>query len=358
MKTWFHSTRALYLVLFLLACPALAQGGNSKHQPQILERVHQAVVQETSHGNHSLVIFDLDDTLFDTRPRHKRILREFARQQGIVRGYPAEATLLRKIRVSQISYHLEETFLNLGITSKELLEKAKAFWLERFFTNEYCSKDSPIPGAVAYVKLLSDAGAQIVYLTGRDQPRMEEGTRSALLNRGFPLDVSTQLIMKPDKNMDDTVFKQGVFESLKKEGSVIAGFENEPRNINSMNTAFPEAIMVFLDTRHSNKPDVPSPDIAWVKDFKQPDAVRDPVAYARQKTEMDDCYDVFRSGQSVTIECVSEVYPGDGIECPGDGGHCEPVFNIPTRDYCQLVFEKKKGGYYLIDQACGTMREE
>ncbi|MBI4404638.1 MAG: hypothetical protein HY537_10775 [Deltaproteobacteria bacterium] len=51
-------------------------------------------------------------------------------------------------------------------------------------------------------------------------------------------------------------------------GQTIAAFENEPANINAMGDAFPAAALVYLDTIHSKKPDVPGPNTSWIRDFE------------------------------------------------------------------------------------------
>jgi len=59
-------------------------------------------------------------------------------------------------------------------------------------------------------------------------------------------------------------------------GTVVGGFENEPRNVNIFKTAFPEASMIYLDTKHSGKKDAsgaviaPAAGIPRVRDFRLP----------------------------------------------------------------------------------------
>ena len=49
-------------------------------QPDVLERV---VERARAEGARGVVVFDLDSTLLDNRPRQARILREFGAQNGI-----------------------------------------------------------------------------------------------------------------------------------------------------------------------------------------------------------------------------------------------------------------------------------
>lgn len=87
----------------------------------------------------------------------------------------------------------------------------------------------------------------------------------------FPIDsVKAKLMMKPTKEMDDLQFKKDAFQSISELGVVVAGFENEPANINAMRARFPEAHMVFLDSIHSKKPDVVADGVFWVRSFLLP----------------------------------------------------------------------------------------
>jgi hypothetical protein len=116
--------------------------------------------------------------------------------------------------------------------------------------------------------LLARAGAKIVYLTGRDIPRMELGTKANLIRNRFPMDPDhAELIMKPDPKMDDLKFKESQYSIIAAMGEVEGAFENEPANINSMADAFPNAQAIFLDTVHSPTHIVPEDRVEIVKDF-------------------------------------------------------------------------------------------
>ena len=249
----------MYAILFsvLAAAAAFAQ----PYQPESLHALGARVARESLRGANPVVVFDLDDTLINSRTRTVRILNEFSEQQAVPE--------LEHLEVAQIRYDLEDTFKELGLADDKLLALANVFWKTRFFTNEYAAKDRPVPGAAAYVRWLAGQGARIVYLTGRGENEMREGTLANLERNHFPLDDDTVvLLMKPDMKMDDTVFKVAAFARINKMGEVVGAFENEPRNINAMQTAWPDALAIYLDTIHSKKPDVPAPGVFWVRDFR------------------------------------------------------------------------------------------
>lgn len=233
----------------------------------VLEIVAKRVQQSINEGHQPVVIFDLDDTLFDSRSRKIIIHQEFAVKKEVQKKYPEESKLLSNIRLQQIKYTVEETMSLLGISNTNFIQLVQEHWLTKFFTNKYAKLDSTIPGAIFYVNRIRKLGAKIVYLTGRDNPRMGTGTYLSLKKNHFPLDSQTILMLKPHEDIDDSVFKQQVFAQIREFGEVIAAFENEPHNINLMKQGFPAAQMVFLDTLHSPKPDIPNPDIPQIQDF-------------------------------------------------------------------------------------------
>jgi hypothetical protein len=53
--------------------------------------------------------------------------------------------------LGDIQYLLTDTFKSAGVDRQEILDAANAFWLNRFFTNEYCAVDEATPGAAAYL---------------------------------------------------------------------------------------------------------------------------------------------------------------------------------------------------------------
>ncbi len=243
---------------------AFAVAFNEAELSQIIDRAQELKAQ----GKSSVVLFDLDDTLVSTQERSLRILREFASQPEIQRVFP-ESSRLFLLKETDIQYELALTFKNIGIANKDLLKAASTFWMQRFFTNAYCSKDKALAGAKIYLHRLIAAGAKVVYLTGRDAPGMELGTRANLVRNNFPHHPSQALLMmKPDKSIDDLIFKTQAFTQVAEMGEVIGVFENEPANLNAMAKAFPQAKAMFVDTIHSPKPDRPVEGAIWIKNYQ------------------------------------------------------------------------------------------
>lgn len=238
-------------------------------QDAILNGVISVSRQLRLQGVTPVCIFDLDATLFDAGGRHKAIMTEFAKKNA--RRYPGMLPAVSEWVTDQLPYELTEIFPSIGLTTIEERKRARAFWQERFFTNEYLRHDVPIAGSLRYIAALSRIGCVIVYLTGRNDKEMRPGTLVTLEAAGFPVapDKAT-LIMTPVRGMRDSKFKGSpeVHETITKLGRVVAIFDNEPGNVNELQRSFPDAFTVFLDTNHS--PGAPPVDtgIAWIKNFR------------------------------------------------------------------------------------------
>lgn len=262
----FYLNKWITLTLILTASsqPCFA----ATFQPQVLGGLVEAVEILAQRGERPVVMFDLDDTLINTRERNQRIFRAFAAQPEVQQSFPSEAQRLFEVQIPQIHFLMTDTLSELGISNAEFASALNTFWLSKFFSNEFCAFDQPNPGAVQYVNELAAAGATIVYLTGRDIPRMSAGTVYNLEHLGFPVGGQRGiLIMKPDPAMDDLAFKISQFPTVAKMGRLEGTFENEPANINAMHTAFTSAVSVFIETIHSPKPDVVGSGIYEISEF-------------------------------------------------------------------------------------------
>jgi len=202
-----------------------------------------------SEGPTPVVVFDLDGTLMDNRPRTCAILHEFA--ETIAARQPEIAARLRAATPDELAYLLSDTLERLGITHTDLVGEATTFWRERFFADHHLSHDVAVPGAVAFARACYDAGAILVYLTGRDLPLMGIGSFKSIRDLGFPIGVAgTELVLKPDATMPDEAFKRETAPKLARVGKVIAAFDNEPANCNIFLRLYPDGYSVLVDTQH------------------------------------------------------------------------------------------------------------
>ena len=197
-----------------------------------------------------VVVFDLDGTLMDNRPRTLAILQELAaRPEEARRTRPPRSS---RPRVPSTSPTCSVTRCGSSVSSTPSSStRAESFWKSRFFSDDYLKHDVAIEGSVEFAKACYEAGAVLVYFTGRDLPLMGLGSFQSLRDLGFPIGVvGTELVCKPDAKIPDELFKREEGPKLLRVGRVVAAFDNEPGNCNAFREMNPEAEVVFVDTQH------------------------------------------------------------------------------------------------------------
>jgi hypothetical protein len=215
-----------------------------------------------------VVVFDLDGTLFDNRPRTRVILNELA--EAWRSAHPELAKRIVRLREDEMAYLLTDTLERLGVTDVERVAEAQAFWRDRFFADGHLHHDVPLAGAVEFARDCYEAGAILVYLTGRDLPLMGIGSFRSLRDHGFPIGVpGTELVLKPDAAMADEAFKRLEAPKLARVGAIVASFDNEPGNCNTILAQNPECASVLVDTQHLPGAPLPDPKVHVIADFRR-----------------------------------------------------------------------------------------
>jgi len=208
--------------------------------------------QARSLGSQAVLAFDLDSTLFDNRPRQARILREFGLAQALEKLSACEP------HHWESGFDMRGAMLNCGLSAEEVeahYEAARAFWLKRFFTSDYCVDDVAIQGAVGFTHAVVATGAHLAYVTGRHEG-MRAGTVECMRRNGLavPGEGRVHLLMKPTEQENDDAFKRAAHARLGELGRVIAAFDNEPTHANDYLRRFPDARVIHLATDHSGRP--------------------------------------------------------------------------------------------------------
>jgi beta-phosphoglucomutase-like phosphatase (HAD superfamily) len=214
-----------------------------------------------------VVCFDLDGTLFDNRPRSCAILKELAATWRA--SQPELAARLLSASPDKMAYLLTDSLERLGVTDTARIAEAQAFWRDRFFADDHLRYDVPLAGAVEFAKECYAAGAILIYLTGRDLPLMGIGTFKSLRDVGFPIGVpGTELVLKPDAAMPDEAFKRLEAPKLARVGEIIASFDNEPANCNTILEQNPGCESVLIDTQHLPGAPPLDPNVHVLGDFR------------------------------------------------------------------------------------------
>jgi hypothetical protein len=203
----------------------------------------------------SLVVFDLDSTLFDLTLRTRRIVEQFGVSSMNRSLFPDECEALKNFANQTTDWDLIPPLKRIGLgTDTPFFLALSAYWTTQFFSNDFLHYDSPLPGASEFVGQINRAGADIMYLSGRHLPKMSEGTLQSLLQHDFPVaTANTTTVLKPSADLDDAQFKLARLREVVGSYEKIWFFENEPQILNLISRQIPEIRLVFVDTTHSGK---------------------------------------------------------------------------------------------------------
>lgn len=105
-----------------------------------------------------------------------------------------------------------------------------------------------VPGALAYLKSLKDAGAKIVYITGRHEEARAE-TVEHLRSFGFPVGADDHLVLN-DTNLSTIDYKTTATRAaVRTYGKPVAAFDNEKENARMFRREFPDPNIAVVRLR-------------------------------------------------------------------------------------------------------------
>lgn len=219
-------------------------------------------------GNRPILILDLDGTVVDYTGRTYMIFQKAIEDLGL----PDDINrLVNSIKAEDYDYYPRSNFIRIGIKDEKIVKKLTDFWDKNYFTNHYLKYDKQMPGAHEFVENILSLSMDVVYLTGRDDQNMGEGTRAwlyenKLLKRG---DERCRLMMKMDLEIENFESKALNGERIGAQGQPILIIDNEPIELQTMSERFPEAFIVLVDMPNSGKPATLPDDILKIKDFRE-----------------------------------------------------------------------------------------
>jgi hypothetical protein len=234
---------------------------NHMTHPLILDQLINEADQARYENKKILVVFDLDSTLFNVTGRTQKIIKELAARPEVQAKFPQEAAILPRVEFTAKDWGLRAPLTRAGFqaSSAEFFKHVRDYWHQHFFSNSYLSEDVPYEGAVDFVNELKATGAHIMYLTGRDEPRMGPGTRASLKQWNFPFEEDgCTLVLKPHEGLDDAEFKKDIFLNLADDYSSVWLFENEPVNIHLVAKECPRVQIIYFDSTHSGRAEPPT----------------------------------------------------------------------------------------------------
>lgn len=237
MPTRLASALALLLVLVAPARADYRLAATSPEQDATLAAVTSRA------GPGKVVIFDLDSTVLDNRPRQVAILRAWAAREGL--------TELEGLAPEHFQdWSLESTLRRAGVGPvgrKELAKRASAAWRAEFWDDAALVHDVAIPGAARFARALHARGATLAYVGRRSA--QAEGTRATLQRFGFPVGERAPLLLADVEGRDEkNAAWAATLEQAAGLGEVVAAFENEGPKVDLLRERFPEAIVAHVRT--------------------------------------------------------------------------------------------------------------
>jgi len=214
------------------------------------------------------VVFDLDATLYDHRPRTLQILMEYAQS---VRGrMPEVATKLATLDDTRLQPHLADTLQSCGVGHPAVVQEATAYWSERFDDEGYLDKDLAIEGGPEFVQDCYHLGACIAYLSGRDLASTLVATSRSLLQDGFPLGLpGVQLVLKASRDLPDDVFKREAMDALTRTGHVVGFFAADVGECAYAAGHHRDAQVGLVELYGHIAPQDPPPGVVGMSDFRR-----------------------------------------------------------------------------------------
>lgn len=174
---------------------------------------------KTSHGEKVRVVFDIDDTLADTRARTLGIAHAFDKKNG--------THYFDKLNRSEVGHRAEDTAQAMGLPAK-VVKDFSAYWNVEFWKGENLKFDKPMQKIIDLAKQAKAAGADVTYLTGR-----YDGIRSSTLEQlkafGLPDADEKHLFCKPTIGTRTTEYKRDMLTQWRQDGFQIGWFFTESR---------------------------------------------------------------------------------------------------------------------------------
>lgn len=168
-----------------------------------------------------VVVFDLDNTLFDTRARTQAVLAAF------------DPIRFGGLSLEQIGWNAAETCAGLGLSST-LAEAAQAHWAQAFWSGANFGHDQVMEVMAELVLEAHRAGAEIYYLSGRIDA-LRGASEGQLRAAGLPLASPNHLVLKASVEVRTSPFKAEWLLALEASGAFVGWFATDSdREVNEI----------------------------------------------------------------------------------------------------------------------------
>ncbi len=200
------------------------------------------------------VVFDLDNTVFDTRHRTLHAAQQFDRDRGTEH--------FAGVTVSDMAVDGRTTAQQLGLAD-DVIESFGAFWDQSFWTPAHLAHDAPIGDMVELVHRARAAGAAVKFLTGRIATFHADSV-AQLKKAGVDVD-DGDVCCKPDLSVRTGPFKEAMLTTWS--GDAALGFfvTEGVRDLLHLQGALSDLPLLRLDCSLEVLPDSPAVEKAMVR---------------------------------------------------------------------------------------------
>ena len=182
------------------------------------------------------VVFDLDNTVFDTRHRTLFALREFDRLQG--------TSHFAQVSVDDVQLDAAATATKLGLPPS-VVDGAQHVWSTAFWTPDNLVHDQPIADMVELIHRCQAAGATVKFLTGRTQP-FHQASLDQLKKAGVDV-AAADVVCKPDVRVKTAPFKEQTMMAWAQQAELGFFVTEGVRDLEHMQSFFKELPLLRLD---------------------------------------------------------------------------------------------------------------
>lgn len=173
----------------------------------------------SARGEKVRVVFDVDDTLSESRARTLAVAKDWDRANG--------TSYFSRLVVAQVGQNGTETAKAMGLPD-EVVTKFQAHWDVEFWKGERFVHDTPIGPTVELAKKARAAGAEVIFLTGRVE-ELEGATIAQLQRFGLSGVDGSTVVSKADLSVRTAAFKTQWLTESAEAGHHLAFFITESR---------------------------------------------------------------------------------------------------------------------------------
>lgn len=205
------------------------------------------------------LVFDIDNTVADTRYRTQHVARAFDALHGTAH--------FRDLSLAQVGLDGRTTALALGLP-EPVVNAFHAYWCSDrgFWCGDCFDHDRPLQPVAAIACRAAAAGFEVIWLTGRIAA-LREPTLRWLSSHALPVQT---LICKPDLTLRTAAFKASYFAAHSQLDRVGFFMTESARDIAAVQAMVPSVPCIWVDfpCREAGPVDASSPVLAVLDDAR------------------------------------------------------------------------------------------